>query len=315
MDGELSRRVMAARHPGIRNGRRFTFARATWRASSLPTSRDPFVGWGITPVVPPTPPKVVEGIDRAWLESCAQVDPVAHAYAAFDLRFAPDRVRFISLRQGETTTAYLLLWFGFSGVPVVHWFGTPAEWPLLLPSLPPRPMVAVVPLEVAGPVRERRTPAVAYPLEILARPLGLPPPPEDGNRMILRLNPSDAPSLARLAEEEPAMITAVYRTVDLANEPVWGAFESGTLVAVARASVTLPNLWMLGGIFTRPAHRGRGWGRALTATVTRAAMAAGVRPALAVREDNLSALRIYQRLGYETVDHRVWVDAGAGLTP
>ncbi|MCI4317042.1 MAG: GNAT family N-acetyltransferase [Thermoplasmata archaeon] len=79
--------------------------------------------------------------------------------------------------------------------------------------------------------------------------------------------------------------------------------------------MTLPNLWILGGIFTRRNHRGKGWGRAITTTATRAAIFEGARPALAVRADNISALRVYQRLGYETVEHRVWVDAGASLAP
>ncbi|MCI4317041.1 MAG: hypothetical protein L3J96_00750 [Thermoplasmata archaeon] len=166
------------------------------------------------------PSKVVEGIDAAWLAASVLTDPV-------DLLYAAGRVRFISLRRGKETTAYLLLWSGLSGVPVVHWFGTPVDWPLLLSSVPPRPVVAVVPPMVAGPRRERRAPAEAYPLEVLARPLGLPPPPEEGERAIRRLRPSDAPMLVRIADEEPGMITGVYRTVDLEREPVWGGFEGG----------------------------------------------------------------------------------------
>src|ERR1700674_4517704 len=98
---------------------------------------------------------LVEGIDREWLEAAARSDPIAHAWAVYDLDYSSERVRFVSLRQEGTPPAYPLIWYG-PDVPVVHWVGTPPGWSHLFAALPSRPMVAIVPPSVAGPLRERR---------------------------------------------------------------------------------------------------------------------------------------------------------------
>jgi ribosomal-protein-alanine N-acetyltransferase len=257
---------------------------------------------------------LVEGIDREWLEAAAHADPVAHAWAVYDLDYAAERVRFVSLRQEGTTTAYLLIWYG-PDVPVVHWVGTPLGWPQLFAALPSRPMVAIVPPSVAEPLGDRRGPTERFPIEILARPLSALPPPPRRDRSVRPLRSGDIPQLRQLCEEEPALSRSLYRTVDPGREPVWGAFDGSHLVGVARASVRLPKVWVIGGIYTRVLERGRGWGRALTEEVMSAALSAGAQASLAVRSDNQPALRIYRALGFERVDERVWVDAGAHLTP
>lgn len=257
---------------------------------------------------------LVEGIDRAWLERAARSDPVAHAFAVYDLLYAPDRVRFVSLRADGETTAYLLIWYG-GAVPVVHWVGLPSSWPRLLEGMPARPVLAIVPPEVAGTVRERWAPTDAYPIEVLARPVGLTPPTPVDEQRVRPLARSESPVLRALCDEEDELSASAYRTIDVGADPVWGAFDDGHLVGVARAAVVLPTVWIIGGVYLRPYARGRGLGHALTAAVTRAAIAAGARAALAVRSDNAPALRTYLGLGFERVDRRVWVDAGARIPP
>jgi len=44
----------------------------------------------------------------------------------------------------------------------------------------------------------------------------------------------------------------------------------------------------------------------------RAALDAGARPTLFVREDNTVARQIYERLGFRLLERRVWVDAVDG---
>lgn len=258
--------------------------------------------------------EVVEGIDRVWLERAARADPVRHAFAVYDLLHAPERVRFVSLRIDGETTAYLLLWYG-GRVPVVHWVGLPVEWPRLLLGVPARPMLAIVPEPVAGPLRERWGPAETYPIEVLARPLSLPAPPATDPGRVRRLQRSDTPLLRALCDDEAELGSSAYRTIDVGVDPVWGAFEGSALAGVARTAVLLPSVWVIGGVFTRPTARRRGLGYALTAAVTRAAVEAGAQAALGVRSDNRAALGIYRRLGFEPVDRRVWVDAGARLAP
>ena len=257
---------------------------------------------------------VVPGIDEQWLAEVAAVDPLSHAYAVHDLAHERAMTRFVTLKAGGRPRAYLLIWLGAPGHPVVHWVGDGPGSERLAEELPPRPLVAVVPTSVAGLVAQRREPAQAFSV-LLMESSGVDAGLEDDKVSVRALNIEDAPALRQLAEEQPSFLTSEYRRMDPGRTRVWGSFEAGRLVGVARTPVTLPAVWVIGGIFTVPSARGRGVGLAVTAAVTRAALASGARAALFVREDNGPARRVYDRLGFRIVGRRVWVDAGVGSEP
>ena len=253
-------------------------------------------------------------IDRSWLEAAAAVDPVAHAYALYDLDRFPDRVRFVSALRGERTVGYLLVWLGRS-FPVVHWVGAETEAAGLLDLVPPRPLAAIVPEAVRADVERARGPARAFPVEVLAARPGdtlSDRPPSDRAR---RLGPDDRPSLLSLVGSPPEPNVADYPALDLGREVVWGAFDEGRLTGVARAAVTLPTVWVVSGVYVDPSRRGRGFGHALMRAVTADARDARATVALYVREDRPAARAIYERTGFRPYGHRVWLDAGAGVEP
>lgn len=257
---------------------------------------------------------VVPGIDGQWLAAAGRLDPSTHAYAMYDLAFEPENARFVTLKEDGHSRAYLLIWQGSRGGPVVHWVGDGPGSERLADELPERPMIAVVPESVAPLVLARRAPAPSYSVLLMERR------PEEGPvadeaASVRALSAEDAPALRRLSEEYPSFLTNQYRRMDLTRSRVWGCFEAGRLVGVARTPVVLPSVWVIGGIFTVPSARGRGVGRAVTAAVTRAALHTRARAALFVREDNAPARRVYDRLGFHTVGRRVWVDAGVGSEP
>jgi predicted GNAT family acetyltransferase len=130
------------------------------------------------------------------------------------------------------------------------------------------------------------------------------------------LGPDDAEAARALARAHHETVTDAYASLDFAAETAWGAFDDrGRLLGVARASVRLPDVWFVGGVFTVPEARGRGVGRALTLAATRAAHDAGALAALLVRSDNRAAERLYAGLGYRPRGRRVWIDAGADRRP
>jgi ribosomal protein S18 acetylase RimI-like enzyme len=253
-------------------------------------------------------------IDRTWLEREAVRDPLAHAFALWDLERNPDRIRFFSAVEGETTVAYLLVWLGHPSATVVHWVGGGAETGLA-GLLPPRPLVTIVSSEVRDAVELARGPAREHALRAMVRTHAPSPAGAEPLRDVRRLTRGDVPSLAAWARRQNDPVVADYPFLDPEAEPTWGAFEGRDLVGVVRAEVRLPRLWVLGGVYVHPAARGRGWGRSLVSAGLTAGEATGARVALYVREDRTEAVQLYESLGFRSAGRRIWLDLGAGLAP
>ena len=86
----------------------------------------------------------------------------------------------------------------------------------------------------------------------------------------------------------------------------YGVLINGELVSIATAYLKLPEVWVIGDVFTRPEYRGRGYAKAVTSAVTRDAINAGAIALLHVDENNLPAIKVYQSLGYRTIRVKKW---------
>ena len=256
---------------------------------------------------------LVEGIDRPWLDAQARLDPVAHAWALWDLDHELGRFRIVSLVRGASPVGYLLLWYA-SEIPRAHWVSSDSTDGLLALALPLPPVIAIVPERVTAAVAERLHTSDVRPLDVLACDGRTLTPPDPRVR---RLRSADASQLVEMIAQHPDVEMTGYDSAsrDLEHSLVWGAFEADRLVAVARAAVQLPSVWVITGVYTDPAFRGRGLGREVTAAATASALASGARATLIVRADNAAAQTIYREVGYKRVDRRMWVDASAGAVP
>lgn len=81
-----------------------------------------------------------------------------------------------------------------------------------------------------------------------------------------------------------------------------GIFVSGQLVAAAGTHLVSPtySVAAVGNVFTHPDHRGQGYGRATTSAVVAELLQRGIRDViLNVSQENLVAIGIYERLGFE----------------
>lgn len=81
-----------------------------------------------------------------------------------------------------------------------------------------------------------------------------------------------------------------------------GIFVSGQLVAAAGTHLVSPtySVAAVGNVFTHPDHRGQGYGSATTSAVVAELLQRGIHDiVLNVSQENLVAIRIYERLGFE----------------
>lgn len=106
------------------------------------------------------------------------------------------------------------------------------------------------------------------------------------------------------ADDNPALLAKIRRELPpaIARGDVWVLAHDGQLVAKTAFNARLPDAVQIGGVWTPPALRSRGYARCAVASHLLAARAAGVRVAiLFTGEHNLPAQRAYAALGFAPV--------------
>jgi predicted GNAT family acetyltransferase len=88
---------------------------------------------------------------------------------------------------------------------------------------------------------------------------------------------------------------ALDRQVEEGN--AWVAIRDGELVSLSAFNATLPDIVQLGGIYTPPEHRGRGYAKASVAASLVAARQRGASRAV-LFTGNPSAARSYEAVGF-----------------
>jgi ribosomal protein S18 acetylase RimI-like enzyme len=77
-----------------------------------------------------------------------------------------------------------------------------------------------------------------------------------------------------------------------------GIRKNGKLIAMAGERLKVPGYTEVSAICTHPEHTGRGYARILTTEIMRRILGRGETPFLHVRQDNLRAIELYERLGF-----------------
>jgi RimJ/RimL family protein N-acetyltransferase len=127
----------------------------------------------------------------------------------------------------------------------------------------------------------------------------------------------DASKLALLLsnrEERPTGTVERYLQL-ISKTPTYGVFIKDKLMAYAGSFIQLPQIWMIGGVYTHLDHRNKGYSTMATSAVTEEALRNAEAAALFVRSDNYPAIRVYQKIGYAKIGKKLWVDVGTGLKP
>ena len=78
----------------------------------------------------------------------------------------------------------------------------------------------------------------------------------------------------------------------------------GRLVSMTTMNASIPAIVQIGGVYTPPEHRGRGYGRAVVAGQLQEARAQGVeRAILFTDQENRPARKTYEALGFRPIGH------------
>ncbi len=127
----------------------------------------------------------------------------------------------------------------------------------------------------------------------------------------------DAAALAKLVlkrKDRPRRSLKKYLEW-IAKMPIYGVYVGNELASYAGSFIQLPQVWLIGGVYTDPRHRNRGYAQIATSAVTREALKNARMAALFVRSNNSPAIRVYEKIGYHKIAEKLWVDVGTGLKP
>ncbi len=244
-------------------------------------------------------------------------DVARHAFALFDLNAAFQDSEFYVAASGGRICGYLLIYKGTAlRYPSIIIDAELEAAETLLTLLPDEKAILFCPRELLAFVRTRVKDSGVYQETQMAI--------RKGEERLIQNNPArrltldDAGSLATLYSEmgnanrqvEPEPIRR-----QLALNPFYGIYDGGKLVSVAGLYVLMPEVCVIGGVFTHSAHRGRGFAKMTTSAVLECAFRISGLATLYVRSDNQPAIRVYEQLGFGKVGERFWVDLGTGLRP
>jgi len=111
------------------------------------------------------------------------------------------------------------------------------------------------------------------------------------------LEKNDAPEMLSLAQlTQPGPFT--LRTIELGR--YIGIRKSGKLAAMAGERMRMPGNTEVSAVCTHPDHRGQGYASALVLAMVTTIMQRGDVPFLHVATENVSAIRVYEKLGFRT---------------
>jgi ribosomal protein S18 acetylase RimI-like enzyme len=244
-------------------------------------------------------------------------DVARHAFALYDVIQEPENttVFFVTGDDGATS-GYLLIYQTLPYLSVI--LDSQKEAAEELFRLVPREKgILFVPPELLSAAKTKVSSSGIYAEEQMSlarRRADLHPSP-----MTRRLTSNDARAVAELYCSDK-LSGSTLRDFDAARKllgrrPFFGYEVGGKLVAIAGALAAMPEVAVIGGVFTHPEFRGRGYAKATTAAVGRYLFDISNLITLFVRSDNVSAISAYSALGFEKTGERYWVDMGTGLCP
>jgi RimJ/RimL family protein N-acetyltransferase len=260
----------------------------------------------------------IEMIDRRNREHFIdriRSDIIKHIFAFYDIQYDPDHTTIHAAFENDDLIGYLLLYTA-TDVPSVILECQPRVAEKLIQQAPKDNFIVHTNLDLLVAVKKRFPHAKSYLENWML--MGESTANLLCSKLVRRLSTEeDAWAFARLVlDRKDRSKRKLKKYLDwIARMPIYGVFVENELVSYAGSFIQLPQIWMIGGVYTAPDHRNKGYASLATSAVTREALRKAEKAALFVRSDNLPAISVYEKIGYRKIGEKLWIDVGTGMKP
>jgi RimJ/RimL family protein N-acetyltransferase len=242
-------------------------------------------------------------------------DILRHVFAFYDIQYDPYHTTVYAAFENEDLKGYILIYTATEFRSLIL-EGDSAAARRLIEYAPENHFIVHAPPNLLPIIESRFPNAKHYVEDWMLVKKG--EPRFFRSELVRRLfTEEDSSRLAELlSTREDRHRGTAKRYIDwISKMPTYGVFVNDELVSYAGSFLQLPQTWMIGGVYTHPNRRNKGYATLATSAVTEEALKHAETAALFVRSDNNPAIRVYEKIGYKKIDEKLWVDVGTGLKP
>jgi ribosomal protein S18 acetylase RimI-like enzyme len=242
-------------------------------------------------------------------------DVVRHAFAFYDIQHEPEKTTVHAAFEENSLKGYILKYTA-SEFPSVVLEGDADTAAKLIKHCPQDKFIMHIPPSLLQTVKSRFPHAKSYVENWMLVKKGEQNIFSIEHTRRLR-SEQDAYKLATLLSSRKDRPEATMKRYFgwIRKMPLYGVFIEGELVSYAGSFIQMPQVWLIGGVYTHPNCRNRGYATAATSAMTEEALRNAEAAALFVRSDNQPAIRAYEKIGYRKIGEKLWIDVGTGLKP
>jgi GNAT superfamily N-acetyltransferase/SAM-dependent methyltransferase len=240
-------------------------------------------------------------------------DPFVNAYAIWDLHYLRHRTKFFLCMDGVELKGLLLDYLGHIGVHFLWLWGEEKAVEKLLDAVSADKMIFHVFPEFESIIRRKFAITAKYHVDFMLLRKG-----EERlyiNHEIRPLSLADVVSFASLRKEAPSSEDIKEAESFLKEISFYGVFEDDKLISVACVQAMIPEIWILGGFYTKPEYRNKGCATSLASFLVEKALAETNHVGLHVREDNYPAKHVYEKVGFKLYRKMCWLEYNVDIAP
>jgi len=241
-------------------------------------------------------------------------DIIKHVFALYDIQHDPEHTRMYAAFENGNLKGYILTYNATEFPSVVLECEKDAA-EKLIEYAPKNQFIMHASLNLLPPIKRKFPKAKHYVGNWMLVKKG-----EASffkSELIRKLHSEDAQKLAMLVlGREGRSKKTVNRYINwISKMPLYGIFINNELISCASSFLQLPQIWIIGNVYTQPNHRNKGYATLALSAITEEALKHAETAALFVISDNYPAIKIYEKIGYKKIGEKLWVDVGTGRKP